>query len=142
MLLLCSFIVLRTVKIKKIKNFLTRYDTFKQEGCHSGFYYDLVFFPHIETWYIFIITANNTTEQIKELNYMMLDKIALIILVIGGLNWGSIGLFQFDLVSWLCGGQDAILSRIIYTLVALSAIWCISLLFRENEVLAVSDSEE
>ncbi|MBS7390139.1 MAG: DUF378 domain-containing protein, partial [Oscillospiraceae bacterium] len=54
----------------------------------------------------------------------MLDKIALIILVIGGINWGSIGLFRFDIVSWICGGQDAVLARIIYTLVALSAIWC------------------
>ncbi len=65
----------------------------------------------------------------------MLDRIALIILVIGGINWGSIGLFQFDIVGWIFGGQGAILSRIIYTLVALSAIWCISLLFRENELV-------
>jgi len=69
----------------------------------------------------------------------MLDKIALIILVIGGINWGAIGLFQFDIVSWICGGQDAVLARIIYTLVALSAIWCISLLFRENEIVATNE---
>ena len=69
----------------------------------------------------------------------MLDKIALIILVIGGVNWGSIGLFQFDIVSWICGGQDAILARIIYRLVALSAIWCISLLFRGNEIVATNE---
>ncbi|HIR52774.1 MAG TPA: DUF378 domain-containing protein [Candidatus Onthovicinus excrementipullorum] len=68
----------------------------------------------------------------------MLDKIALIILIIGGINWGSIGLFQFDIVAWIFGGQGAIVSRIIYTLVALSAIWCFSLLFRENEVLVES----
>ncbi len=63
----------------------------------------------------------------------MMDKIALLLLIIGGLNWGSIGIFQFDLVAWICGGQTGIVSRIIYTLVALSAIWCISLLFRNNE---------
>ena len=63
----------------------------------------------------------------------MFDKICLILLIIGGLNWGSIGLFQFDLVAWLFGGQDAILSRIIYTVVALAGIWCISLLFRDTE---------
>lgn len=63
----------------------------------------------------------------------MLDRIALILLIIGGINWGSIGIFQFDIVSWLFGGQDAILSRIVYTIVALSALWCISLLFRERE---------
>ena len=62
----------------------------------------------------------------------MMDKIALILLIIGGLNWGSVGIFQFDIVAWICGGQTGIVSRIIYTLVALSAIWCISLLFRYN----------
>jgi len=69
----------------------------------------------------------------------MLDKIALILAVIGGLNWGSIGLFQFDLVAWIFGGQDALLSRIIYTLVGLAAIWCISLLFRKQGDIAVGD---
>ena len=64
---------------------------------------------------------------------MIMDRIALILTVIGALNWGSIGLFQFDLVAWLCGGQTAILSRIIYTVVALAGIWCISLLFRSRE---------
>lgn len=63
----------------------------------------------------------------------MLDRIALAILIIGGINWGSVGLFQFDIVAWIFGGQGAILSRIIYTLVALSALWCITLLFRERE---------
>lgn len=67
---------------------------------------------------------------------MILDRIALILTIIGGLNWGSIGLFQFDIVAWAFGGQDAIISRIVYTFVCLGAIWCISLLFRErNEML-------
>ena len=65
----------------------------------------------------------------------MLDRISLILVVIGAINWGSIGLFKFDIVAWICGGQGAILSRIIYTVVALAGIWCLSLLFRENEVL-------
>ena len=64
----------------------------------------------------------------------MLDKISLILLIIGGLNWGSVGLFRFDLVAWLFGGQTATVSRVIYTLVGLSAIWCISLLFRSDAV--------
>ena len=63
----------------------------------------------------------------------MLDRIALILAIIGGLNWGSVGLFKFDIVAWLFGGQDALLSRIVYTVVALSAVWCISLLFRERD---------
>ncbi len=67
----------------------------------------------------------------------MLDRIALILLIIGGINWGSIGLFGFDIVAWLFGGQGAIISRIIYTVVGLCALWCISLLFRpSNEVLS------
>lgn len=63
----------------------------------------------------------------------MLDRIALLLSIIGALNWGSIGLFQFDLVAFLFGGQDNIISRIVYALVALGGIWCISLLFRERE---------
>ena len=64
---------------------------------------------------------------------MVIDRIALILVIIGALNWGAIGLFSFDLVAWICGGQAAIVSRIIYTLVALAGIWCISLLFRSRE---------
>ncbi len=64
---------------------------------------------------------------------MIIDRIALILAIIGGLNWGSIGLFQFDIVAWICGGQGALFSRIIYTVVALACVWCISLLFRARE---------
>ena len=64
---------------------------------------------------------------------MFLDKIALILAIIGGLNWGSIGIFRFDIVAALFGGQDSMVSRIIYTLVGLAAVWCISLLFRDRE---------
>ncbi|MBE6946998.1 MAG: DUF378 domain-containing protein [Ruminococcaceae bacterium] len=60
----------------------------------------------------------------------MMDTIALILSIIGSLNWGLVGIFQFDLVAWLFGGQDAIISRIVYTLVGLAGLWCISLLFR------------
>lgn len=62
---------------------------------------------------------------------MIIDKIALALLIIGGLNWGSVGLFQFDLVAFACGGSASMISRIIYTIVSLSAVWCISLLFRD-----------
>ena len=63
----------------------------------------------------------------------MLDKIALVLTIIGGVNWGLVGIFQFDLVAWIFGGQDAIISRIIYTVIALAAIWCISILFVSRE---------
>lgn len=62
----------------------------------------------------------------------MLDKICLALSIIGSINWGLVGLFQFDLVAWIFGGSDAILSRIIYTVIALAGIWCISLLFRKR----------
>ena len=63
----------------------------------------------------------------------MLDRIALILTIIGGLNWGSIGLFKFDIVAWICGGQTSLAARIIYTVVALAGVWCISLIFRARE---------
>lgn len=64
---------------------------------------------------------------------MIMDRIALVLTIIGALNWGSIGIFNFDVVAWICGGQGSIASRIVYTIVALAGIWCISLLFRSNE---------
>ena len=61
------------------------------------------------------------------------DRIALALIVIGGLNWGLVGLLNFDLVAWLFGGSDALLSRAVYTLVGLGAVWGITLLFRPRE---------
>ncbi|HIT14034.1 MAG TPA: DUF378 domain-containing protein [Candidatus Scatomonas merdigallinarum] len=62
----------------------------------------------------------------------MLDRIALILVIIGAINWGSIGLFRYDIVAHLFGGQYAAVSRVIYTLVALAGLWCITLLFRRR----------
>ena len=61
-----------------------------------------------------------------------MDTLALILSIIGSVNWGLVGLFKFDLVAWIFGGQTAFLSRIVYTVVALAGVWCISLLFRHN----------
>ena len=62
-----------------------------------------------------------------------MDSLALILSIIGCLNWGLVGIFQFDLVAWLFGGQGAILSRIIYSLVGIAGLWCISLLFKDRK---------
>lgn len=62
-----------------------------------------------------------------------MDRLALILVIIGAVNWGLIGLFQFDLVASLFGGQTAWFSRIIYSLVGLAGLYTISLLFRERE---------
>ena len=72
---------------------------------------------------------------------MIVDRLALALAIIGGLNWGLIGLFRLDLVAFLFGGQTALLSRIVYTLVGLAAIWCISLLFRNDDNAAIQDNE-
>ena len=61
---------------------------------------------------------------------MIVDRIALVLAIIGGLNWGLVGLFRFDLVAYIFGGQTATVSRVVYTLVGLAAIWCVTLLFR------------
>ena len=62
-----------------------------------------------------------------------MDTIALILAIIGSVNWGLVGIFRFDLVAWIFGGQAAVISRIIYTLVGLAGIWCITLLFRDSD---------
>ena len=69
----------------------------------------------------------------------MLDRISLTMTILGGINSLLAGLFQFDLVSWICGGQDSLWARLIYTLVALAGIWCVSLLFRSKERQADMD---
>ena len=65
----------------------------------------------------------------------MFDKICLILSIIGCLNWGLVGLFEFDLVAWAFGGPTAIIRRIVYTVIALAGIWCISLLFGDKTVV-------
>ncbi len=70
---------------------------------------------------------------------MIIDKIALLLSIVGALNWGGIGLFAFDTVAWICGGQLTIAARVIYTLVALAGIWCISMLFRPEEDTVVAE---
>ena len=62
----------------------------------------------------------------------IVDRIALILVIIGALNWGSVGLFAFDCVAFICGGQLAVLSRIIYALVCIAGLWCITFLFRDT----------
>ena len=65
----------------------------------------------------------------------IINKIALALIIVGALNWGLVGLFSFDLVAWICGGATAIMARIIYTVIALAGIWCISLIFRSEDAI-------
>ncbi len=66
---------------------------------------------------------------------MIMDQIALVLAIIGGLNWGSIGIFGFDVVAFAFGGGESAAARVVYTLVGLAAVWCISLLFRERDAV-------
>ena len=68
-----------------------------------------------------------------------MDTIALILSIIGSLNWGLVGIFKFDLVAWIFGGQSSAISRIIYAVVGLAGLWCITLLFRRNRDSINSD---
>ena len=63
----------------------------------------------------------------------MLDRISLVVTIVGAINWLLVGLFQFDLVAYICGGQAAVISRVIYTIVGIAGLWCIWLLFRERD---------
>ncbi len=69
---------------------------------------------------------------------MIVNKIALALAIIGALNWGLVGLFTFDLVAWICGGSTTVVARIIYTLVAIAGIFCISMLFKQNDEITES----
>ena len=71
---------------------------------------------------------------------MIINKIALALAIIGALNWGLVGLFTFDLVAWICGGATTIVARIIYTLVAIAGIFCISMLFRRNDEITETNA--
>ena len=64
-----------------------------------------------------------------------MDTIALILSIIGCVNWGLVGIFQFDLVAWLFGGSGSLFSRLVYTIIALAVLWCISFLFRRRAIV-------
>lgn len=72
----------------------------------------------------------------------MMDKIALWVLLIGGLNWGLVGIFQFDVIAWAFGGSASAISRILYIVVALAAIWCVSLFFKRNDMIVHDRNDE
>ena len=61
-----------------------------------------------------------------------MDFISLLLVIIGAINWGSIGIFGFDIVGALFGGQGSIISRVIFTLVGLAGLWAITFLFRDK----------
>lgn len=87
-----------------------------------------------------ILCSNRTNVRKKELNIM--DTLSLILIVIGALNWGLVGIFQFDLVAAIFGGMSGVVSRIIYTLVGLAGLWGITMLFRKRNRAAFSADDD
>lgn len=80
--------------------------------------------------------ASSQYQKIRRhghISMMIVNKIALILTIVGALNWGLVGLFAFDLVAWITGGATTVLARIIYILIALAGIWCISMLFMDDD---------
>lgn len=61
-----------------------------------------------------------------------MDILALILMIVGALNWGLVGLFQFDLVAAIFGGASSVVSRIVYSVVGLAGLWGITMLFRRG----------
>ncbi len=68
-----------------------------------------------------------------------MDRFALVLVIIGALNWLLVGLFKYNLVGHLFGGETAPFSRIIYSLVGIAGLYCITLLFRQREVHSDGD---
>lgn len=68
-----------------------------------------------------------------------MDTVALVLSVIGCVNWGLVGIFKFDLVAWLFGGSGTVISRLIYTVVALAGLWCVSFLFRKDGMVSTGE---
>ena len=92
-------------------------------------------------WFYLYLLSLKTNMREKRRNGEIMKLIncaALTVAIIGALNWGSIGLFGFDAVAWIGGSQMAVFSRIVYTIVALAGIWCISMLFRPADETVVS----
>ena len=77
-------------------------------------------------WGILMLSKQNGGKR--------MDTIALILSIIGCINWGLVGIFRFDLVAWLFGGAGSLFSRLVYTIVGLAGLWCISFLFRRDAV--------
>ena len=72
----------------------------------------------------------NILSEVNSLK--ILDKIALVLVIIGANNWGLIGIFNFNLVDTIFG-EMSIISRIVYSLVGISGLWCIRLLYTDND---------
>ncbi len=97
-----------------------------------------VFYPHFAVL-AGLVDPLRCGGIVKEWGIMM-DRIALLLVIIGALNWGSVGIFNFDVIAWAFGGTGSAVSRVLFALIAIAGIWCISLLFRERETVETRHS--
>ena len=81
---------------------------------------------------ITLLPVGHTAQRKEGLFVQTFYKICLILMIVGGINWGFVGLFQFDFVGWLLGGSASIWSRIVFTLVGVAAICGIPGLFTDE----------
>jgi len=102
--------------------FLWKFTTYKEDFLRYGFLFVSKLIP---------LFFNLFTKEVKNMNG--LQRTALALIVIGGINWGLIGFFQFDLIAAIFGGQSAVISRIIYDIVGISALYCLTLLFKPSK---------
>ena len=77
-----------------------------------------------------ILTASKCSKEV-----LLMGTMSLILSIVGCVNWGLVGIFQFDLVAWLFGGSDSLFSRIVYTIIGLAGLWCVAFLFRRNNII-------
>lgn len=68
-----------------------------------------------------------------------MDRLSLLLVIVGAVNWGLVGLFQFDLIAFLFGGQASLISRVLYTIVGAAGVWSISMLFTSREARTHSE---
>ncbi len=73
----------------------------------------------------------------KEMDFI--DNLALTLVIIGAVNWGSVGIFGFDFVSAILGGSGSVLSRIVFSLVGIAGLWSIGILFKDKAPKAVTE---
>ena len=71
-----------------------------------------------------------------------MDRFSLLLVIVGAINWGLVGLFQFDLIAFLFGGQAAMISRVLYTIVGAAGLWSISMLFTPREATHTAGAPE
>lgn len=103
-----------------------------RSGDEKWFSLEERFYPSTEAHILYHPPQAQTSGAEERRKSMVMDTVALVLTIVGAINWLLVGVFQFDLVAWLFGGQGAIISRILYTIIGAAGVWCITLLFKNK----------